>query len=138
MNRKYFEEIGKKIRETQKTKALLEREVREAIRDYGYGSKEVEEGYVRLGELQKIPSGIRKAYVSFRNGKGESVVLNTFVWEDEMEDFAKTLIDADVMELFLTDASTGLMDAIHLLADAGWKITGIVQINDKKGLRFER
>ena len=78
-----------------------------------------------------------------------TLVLDDFLWEKEVADFCTTLREAGVRRLIVTNQSTALMENIHQLEAAGWRLMGTsrLEIRTRRfgeettevqlGLRFE-
>ena len=113
----------------------------------------VKEWHEREAQFKNpFTSGQYKAYWAYRNssqmGLGE-LEMNDHLWENEVKDFSETLIAAGITTFVLTCQSTGLMENIHQLEDAGWRLAGTCRLAVKEnrygedrieqhlGLRFE-
>ena len=72
---------------------------------------------------------------SCRNGSDEYEV-DDLPWDDQMEDFVKTLRAAKVDKIVVTDQSTGLMDGIYGLTNLGCRMIGLHTITRENDCRF--
>lgn len=152
MTNKYFEEMEKVGAVFNELKRAREEEKEAIIEQYGYDSEELKAFREKEKEKElKFPynNAQMKAYWAWQyteENNLETFTLNEFLWEKEIEDFVKTMKDAGVTEFVYTCTSTALMDNIHDLEAAGYKMTGLAELkfedrwSDRKvlrGLRFE-
>lgn len=72
---------------------------------------------------------------SCRNGSDEYEV-DDLPWDDQMEDFVKTLRAAKIQKIVVTDQSTALMDGIYGLTKYGCRMTSLHTITRENDRRF--
>jgi predicted peroxiredoxin len=147
---KYFEEIYTKSCEYTKEKRAREEEKDQIIENNGWDSEELKAWKARQESFNyPYTAGQVKAYRAWEHSTEnnlDTIELNDFLWEKEVEDFARTLKEAGISEFIYTCTSTALMDNIHDLEANGWKMTGLTEFAKKnhwgdeeitRGLRFE-
>ena len=97
-------------------------------------------------------SGQYKAFWAYRRSSEmelKDFEMSDALWESEVADFCRTLLEAGVTEFVLTNQTTALMENIHQLENQGWHLTGTCRLPVKQyrygsdrveehlGLRFE-
>lgn len=84
-------------------------------------------------------SGQNKALVeydrSLRNG-ADALEIDDLPWDYELADFVKTLREAGIEEIVVTDESTGLMDGVYGLTALGCKMNGLKTVTRADVHRF--
>lgn len=121
------------------------------IGTYGWDSPETNEWYKKYDEIKKnfpFNGGQCKAYRAWRSSvrwNSEIIVLDEFLWDEEMDDFIQTLKEAGIKEFVYTNGSTALMGNIHGFVNGGYNFAGLYEIQNKdkycddvvKGIRFK-
>ena len=120
------------------------------IETYGWDSPETHEWYKKYDEMKKnfpFTNGQCKAYRAWCDSiKWEDIIiLNDFLWDEEMDDFIQTLKGSGIKEFVYVNTSTAVMDNIHGFIDGGYDFAGLYMISDKdkygndwvKGIRFK-
>ena len=150
MTNRYFEEMRNAAKAFEEAKAEMKNERDQILEKHGWDSEEMKAWKEREKAL-KFPytNGQMKAFWAWRytnDNEFESFTMNDFLWDKEVEDFARTMKEAGITEFVYTCTSTALMDNIHDLEAAGFKMTGLSELTKKntwgedeiiRGLRFE-
>ncbi len=123
------------------------------IEAYGWNSPEVHEWYEKYDEIKKsfpFTNGQCKAYrawcYSVKWGE-DIIVLDQYLWDDEIDDFIQTLKEAEIKEFAYMNSSTAVMNNIHGFINDGYDFAGLYVIQNKnkyrnrddvvKGIRFK-
>jgi hypothetical protein len=84
-------------------------------------------------------AGQNKALVlydrSLRNG-ADAFEADDLPWDYELEDFVRTLREAGITAIVVTDQSTGLMDGIYGLTALGCRMNGLKTVTRVDNHRF--
>ena len=141
----FFEEMRAAGRAYEEMKAAHKEKKQEIIDTYGWGSEELKAWYDEDKAIEMPYSqGAWKAYRAWM-ASGETLQMDDFLWDREVEDFSNALKAAGITEFIYTNTSTALMDNIHDLVTLGWKLTGpeVIEKEDRwgdreslRGLRF--
>ena len=122
-------------------KQRAEKEKSEIIEKGGWeNNPELDVWYERLKEHEKtrLPGGTVRALFFWREAAREGreeIVMNDFLWDDDVKDFADTMKSAGIESLVTIDRSTGLMGNLHALAENGYEPEGLclVEMKDFRG-----
>lgn len=121
------------------------------IETYGWESPETHEWYEKYDKLKKefpFTGGQCKAYRAWQSSvrwDHETIVLDEFLWDDEIDDFIQTLKEAKISEFIYTNSSSAVMDNIHGFINAGCNFVGVCEIQNEdkyydkivRGIRFK-
>lgn len=121
------------------------------IKTYGWGSSETYEWYKEYDEIKKnspFTRGQCKAYRAWCSSvkwDHKIIVLDEFLWDDEVDDFIQTLKEAGIKEFAYMNSSTAVMDNIYSFINGGYDFVGSYLIQNKKkygddvakGIRFK-
>lgn len=95
---------------------------------------------------QPYTKGECKAYRVWKYGGGTDtdVILDDYVWDDEVHDFIDALRAADIETITIIDSSTALMRTMHGFANEGCELIGLCTIphptfreDVKQGVKFK-
>lgn len=125
--------------EYQKKRDELKAEKKEIAEKYGYGSAEMQEWYEKDKALQwPFKPGECKAFTAWQDSIDQGLadlVMNDFLWDNEVEDFLSTLHAAGIESFVYTNSSTASMDNIHAFVENRCYLFGPSTIT-KKVMRF--
>lgn len=124
----YFETIRTTAREWRTACTEREERKREIIKTCGWDSEEMR-AWQKEDEAAEFPytQGACKAFraweASVERGEDE-LEMDDFLWEGEVEDFVAALREAGIQTIVVTNRSTALMENVHWLTAAGWRMEG--------------
>ena len=82
------------------------------------------------------------AYLNARRNNEAELIVSDLGFAKDVQGFTKTMALAGITEFILTEHSTALMEALNILLDDGWRVTGTWQRKDrfdkKLGLRLRK
>ena len=148
----YCFNLMKKTREKyEKIMSAHEEKKKSIIGTYSCDSPEVQEWYDRYFEIKNsfpYTSGQYKAYCAWASSvrwHHKILVLDDFVWDQEMDDFIQTLKETGIKEFAYMNSSTAVMNNIHGFINGGYDFAGLYVIQNKdkyrdnivKGIRFK-
>lgn len=121
------------------------------IETYGWDSQETNEWYEKNDKLKRefpFTGGQCKAYRAWQSSVrygDEIIILDEFLWDDEVDDFIQTLKEAGIKEFAYMNSSTAVMNNIHGFINSGYDFAGLYEIQNKnkyvdnvvKGIRFK-
>ena len=102
------------------------------VREYGYGSPELEAWHAEKEEPFPFSSGANKAYRAWKYSPTDEVIMEDYCWDTERHDFIDTLRKAGVKTFVVTNQSTGLMEDLHGYAADGCTIEGLCTITKEE------
>lgn len=128
----YFENI-KKIGHEYEAKRVERQNRKKLIRETcGLDSDEMRAWYEEDTAAKfPIPAGQSQAYRAWAQSlsrKEDEVEMDEFLWERDVETFAKALRDAGIETFVYTNTSTACMENLHQLAAAGCRMQGLCTI----------
>ena len=148
-----FEEMKRIGHDWEERRAAHQAKKQGIIDTYGWDSQEIKDWYEEK-EANKFPfsAGENKAYRAFaqsiQRGQDE-LEMDDFLFDNEVEDFIKTLRKAGIPSMVYTNTSTAVMENIHAFAALGCHLTELCTITRKEnrwgdeeeyevqGIRFE-
>lgn len=124
MNNDFFKQLLEKEVEYAQKKEEIENRATAALEEKGADSAEYRQCYEDIKALGEypVPAGAKKACYAESmtcHNKSSEFEMPCSLWNDEVEDFVKTLREAGVETFAYTDISTGLLETIHRFLDAG-------------------
>lgn len=121
------------------------------IETYGWDSPEIYEWCKKYDEIKKsfpFTDGQYKAYCAWCDSIKwdlDIIILDNFLWDEEMDDFIQTLKGSGIKEFVYVNTSTAVMNNIHGFIDGGYDFAGLYMLSNKdkygdgwvKGIRFK-
>lgn len=106
---------------------------------------EEKEGKVTSGQASAVQmwANGKKGFRTRGNRRFTAYEMSGFLWDKDVKDFVKTLIEAGITRFVYTNTSTAVMDNLHLLEEEGCCIRGLAVMEkgffdeDKKGIEIE-
>ncbi|WP_027868875.1 hypothetical protein [Eubacterium sp. AB3007] len=126
----YFAEMERIGKEYEEEKAKWEQEKKDILKEKGWDSEEYKAWKESNKEIEfPFTGGQMKAYRACRHSEEqglENVIMDDFLWDKEVTDFADTLRAAGIERFIYTNQSTAVMENIHGLIANGCKMEGPV------------
>ena len=129
----YFQNMLHQLEEFYDKLNKAEEEKDDAVARFG-DSDEVDIYFEKCKEVRAqkpYSDGQLQALHLVERSNGDELVLNDFVWEDDIHDFIQTLRDGGVKEFVLANKSTSLMVDIHGFVNEGCTLSGLYKATKK-------
>lgn len=148
----YCFNVMKKISEMyEKIISAHENKKESVIETYGWDSPKTDEWYKKYDEIKKsfpFTGGQYKAYCAWCSSVRwceDIIILDQYLWNEEMDDFIQTLKETGIKEFAYMNSSTAVMNNIHGFINGGYDFAGLYVIQNKdkyrddvvKGIRFK-